>query len=54
MEKKRWMLSALQNMDPPPVMGAKPTPPNQKILAFFETQGKDKPSLMVRILLTAT
>ena len=40
MEKKRWMLSALHNMDPPPNTGVKTEPKNQKILAFFETQGK--------------
>jgi len=40
MEKKRWMLSALHNMDPPPVASAESGPKDQKILAFFETQGK--------------
>jgi hypothetical protein len=39
MEKKRWMLSALRNMDPPPNTGMRLMSGGHKILAFFESQG---------------
>jgi len=41
MEKKRWMLSALHNLDQPPDVSSKIVRNDDRILAFFETQGED-------------
>ncbi len=40
MEKKRWMLSALHNMDPTRDTHIKSHQDDDRVLAFFETQGK--------------
>lgn len=45
MEQKRWMLSALYNLDKPRngacvAQGSRVGPEGQKILALFESQGK--------------